>query len=48
MGNVITWIYLVAGDRLQKFEIRVGNDEEEIGNNEICYKQLKPMVPGIT
>ena len=37
-----------SGDRLQNFEIRVGNDGQEIGNNTICYKQLNPMEPGVT
>ena len=41
-------LFFVSGDRLQNFEIRVGNDGDEIGNNGICYKQLEPMAPGIT
>ena len=37
----------IPGGRLQNFEIRVGNDEQ-IGNNAICYKQLEQMASGVT
>ena len=37
----------VTGDRLQNFEIRVGNDGQDIGNNAVCFKQLEPMDPGV-
>ena len=28
------------------FEIRVGGDEDDLGNNQICYKQFHPMATG--
>ena len=34
--------------RLRNFEIRVGNDGEQIGNNAICYKQSESVMPGVT
>ena len=28
------------------FEIRVGEDDDDLGNNPICYKQFDPMATG--
>ena len=39
--------HIFTGDRLQNFEIRVGNDGDDIGNNAVCFKQLEPMEPGV-
>ena len=38
---------LYQGHRLRNFEIRIGMDSVEIGNNAICYKQLESMEPGL-
>ena len=38
--------YFTPRDRLRCFEIRVGLDDEDIGNNELCYKQFNPVVTG--
>ena len=38
----------ISGWRLQDFEIRVGLDDTDLGNNEICYKQLEAMPEGGT
>ena len=35
------------GHRLRNFEIRVGIASDKIGNNAICYKQLRSMEPGV-
>ena len=40
--------YILSGNRLRNFEIRVGNDGENIGNNAVCYKQFASMGSGIT
>ena len=40
-------IIAFAGDRLRNFEIRVGNDGQDIGSNAVCFKQLEPMEPGV-
>ena len=34
----------ISGNRLNNFEIRVGNDGSDLGNNPICYKQW-PAIP---
>ena len=39
---------MISGLRLRNFEIRVGHDALDIGNNEICYKQVKPVPDGAT
>ena len=39
---------IISGNRLRNFEIRVGNDGENIGNNAVCYKQFASMEAGIT
>ena len=38
----------ISGYRLQDFEIRVGLDDTDLGNNAICYKQLEEMPEGAT
>ena len=38
---------LHAGHRLRNFEIRVGIDGEELGNNSICYERLESMEAGM-
>ena len=38
----------ISGWRLANFEIRVGLDGTDLGNNAICYKQLESMVQGAT
>ena len=49
LNNFIIPRYIpYAGQRLRNFEIRVGNDGEEIGNNAICHKQLEAMELGAT
>ena len=40
--------YTFVGNRLRNFEIRVGNDGVEIGNNAICHKQLDSVESGVT
>ena len=37
-----------AGIRLRNFEICVGVDGNDIGNNAICHKQLESVAPGLT
>ena len=36
------------GNRLRNFEIRVGLDDEDIGNNNLCYKQSNSVATGAT
>ena len=36
------------GYRLRNFEIRVGHDATNIGNNAICYNQMESMIDGAT
>ena len=36
--NVTAYVY--------DFEIRVGDDEDDLGNNPVCYKQFDPMATG--
>ena len=38
----------ISGWRLQNFEIRVGLDGIDLGNNAICHKQLESMADGAT
>ena len=49
--NYITIIFSntnISGYRLRNFEIRVGQDGAEIGNNAVCYEQLESMPNGAT
>ena len=41
-------ILIILGYRLRNFEVRVGQDGIDIGNNALCYKQLEPMPDGAT
>ena len=36
----------ISGWRLANFEIRVGFDGTDLGNNAVCYKQLESMDGG--
>ena len=36
----------ISGWRLANFEIRVGYDGTDLGNNAVCYKQLESMKDG--
>ena len=38
----------ISGWRLANFEIRVGLDGTDLGNNAVCYKQLESMAEGAT
>ena len=38
----------ISGWRLKDFEIRVGLDDTDLGNNAICHKQLEAMLEGGT
>ena len=38
----------IAGFRLNNFEIRVGLDGTDLGNNAICHKQLERVADGAT
>ena len=38
----------ISGWRLYNFEIRVGLDVTDLGNNAVCYKQLESMADGAT
>ena len=42
------WPLDISGWRLQNFEIRVGLNDTDLGNNAICYKQLETMASGAT
>ena len=37
---------MLLTDRVYDFEIRVGDDGSDLGNNKICYKQFEPMATG--
>ena len=38
----------ISGWRLANFEIRVGLDGTDLGNNDVCYKQQESMAEGVT
>ena len=38
----------ISGWRLYNYEIRVGLDGTDLGNNAVCYKQLGSMANGAT
>ena len=38
----------ISGWRLKNFEIRVGLDDTDLGNNAICHKQLEAIPDGAT
>ena len=38
----------IVGWRLKNFEIRVGLDGTNLGNNAVCYKQMEGMEAGAT
>ena len=42
------WPMHISGWRLYNFEIRVGLDGTDLGNNAVCYKQLESMADGAT
>ena len=37
-----------SGERLRNFEIRVGTDGDDFGNNPICYEQQSSVSQGVT
>ena len=39
---------ITSGYRLRNFEVRVGQDGSDIGNNAVCYKQLVSIPDGTT
>ena len=41
-------LYLISGYRLRNFEIRVGHDATDLGNNAICYNQTESMINAAT
>ena len=50
-NTYIVWISLfsnISGYRLRNFEVRVGQDGTDIGNNALCYKQLDSIPDGTT
>ena len=46
--TIIFSITNISGYRLRNFEVRVGQDGSDIGNNGVCYKQLESMPDGAT
>ena len=38
----------ISGPRLRNFEIRVGFNGTDFGNNAVCYEQVKSMAGGAT
>ena len=46
-NNVYTYYGSLLAEFNYNFEIRVGNDGTEIGNNPICYKQFEVMTFGV-